>query len=44
MSYSDRSRISVLLDTFHDHRNAFLFRVNPNGTRFDAVIRNESIV
>lgn len=33
---------SVLLDTFHDHRNAFLFRVNPNGTRFDAVIRNES--
>lgn len=35
---------SVLLDTFHDHRNAFVFRVNPNGTRFDAVIRNESRV
>lgn len=33
---------SVLLDTFHDHRNAFLFRVNPHGTRFDAIIRNES--
>ncbi|MBI2820934.1 MAG: carbohydrate binding family 9 domain-containing protein [Acidobacteria bacterium] len=32
---------AVILDTFHDHRNAFLFRVNPRGTRFDAVIRNE---
>ena len=32
---------SVLLDTFHDHRNAFLFRINPRGTRFDGVIRNE---
>jgi len=35
---------AVLLDTYHDHRNAFLFRVNPRGTRFDAVIRNESRV
>jgi hypothetical protein len=35
---------AILLDTFHDHRNAFLFRVNPNGTRFDAVVRNESRV
>lgn len=33
---------SVLLDTFHDHRNAFLFRVNAHGTRFDAIVRNES--
>ncbi len=33
---------TVILDTFHDHRNAFLFRVNPLGTRFDALIRNES--
>ena len=33
---------TVILDTFHDHRNAFLFRVNPLGTRSDAVIRNES--
>ncbi len=32
---------SVLLDTFHDHRNAFLFRINPRGTRFDGLIRNE---
>ena len=33
---------SVLLDTYHDHRNAFVFRVNPQGTRFDALVRNES--
>lgn len=35
-------RFAVLLDTYLDHRNAFLFRVNGRGTRFDAVIRNES--
>jgi len=33
---------SVLLDTYHDHRNAFVFRVNPRATRFDALVRNES--
>ncbi|MEQ1730442.1 MAG: carbohydrate binding family 9 domain-containing protein, partial [Vicinamibacterales bacterium] len=35
---------SVLIDTFLDHRNASVFRVNPRGTRFDALIRNESRV
>ena len=33
---------SVLLDTYHDHRNAFVFRVNPRGTRYDALVRSES--
>ena len=33
--------VSVLLDTFHDHRNAFVFTVNPLGTRSDATVRNE---
>ena len=33
--------VSVLLDTFHDRRNAFLFTVNALGTRSDATIRNE---
>ncbi len=33
---------SVLLDTYQDRRNAFVFRVNPRGTRFDALVRNES--
>ncbi len=33
---------SVVLDTFHDGRSAFLFTVNPLGARYDATIRNES--
>ena len=33
---------SVVLDTFHDGRSAFLFTVNPLGARHDATIRNES--
>jgi hypothetical protein len=33
---------AVLVDTYHDHRNGFLFRTNARGTRFDAVVRNES--
>ena len=33
---------SVLLDTYLDHRNASVFRVNARGTRFDALVRNES--
>lgn len=33
---------AVLLDTYQDHRNAFLFRVNARGTRYDGLIRNES--
>ena len=35
---------AVLLDTYHDRRNAFIFRVNARGTRFDGVVRNESPV
>ena len=33
--------VSVVLDTFHDHRNAFLFRTNPLGTQYDALVTNE---
>ncbi|MGH9426671.1 MAG: DUF5916 domain-containing protein, partial [Terriglobia bacterium] len=33
---------SILLDTFHDHRIAFLFRTNPLATQYDALITNES--
>ncbi len=33
---------AVVLDTYHDHRNAFLFKINARGTRFDGLIRNES--
>ena len=27
--------------TFHDHRNGFVFRVNPLGTMYDATVRDE---
>ncbi len=33
--------IAVVLDTFHDRRNGYVFRVNPLGTQFDAEYRNE---
>ncbi len=33
--------VAVVLDTFHDHRNAFLFRTNPLGTQYDALITDE---
>jgi hypothetical protein len=33
--------ISIVLDTFHDKRNAFLFIVNPIGAKTDGLIRNE---
>ena len=36
--------ISVLLDSYHDHRNAFVFTVNPLGTRSDATIQNENVI
>ena len=33
--------VSIVLDTFHDHRNAFLFRTNPLGAQYDALITDE---
>ncbi len=33
--------VAVIFDTFHDHRNGFLFRVNPLGTRYDATVKDE---
>jgi hypothetical protein len=34
--------IAVILDTFDDRRNGFIFQVNPLGTKYDALLRNES--
>lgn len=34
-------RITLLFDTFHDRRNAFIFQVNPVGARFDQIISDE---
>lgn len=38
---SQDDSISIILDTFHDRRNGFLFQVNPLGARTDALLRNE---
>ena len=34
-------RFEIVLDTFHDHRNAYHFIVNPRGTQYDALITDE---
>ncbi len=31
----------VILDTYHDRRGGFLFVINPNGARYDALITDE---
>ncbi len=33
---SSDDNVTILIDSFHDHRNAFLFRTNPNGAMWDA--------
>jgi hypothetical protein len=33
--------IAILLDTFHDKRNGYLFEVNPNGARSDTLLTDE---
>lgn len=36
----DNDYFEVVLDTFHNHRNAFYFSVNPLGAKRDALIRD----
>ena len=31
----------IILDTFYDRRNGYLFRINPRGTQYDATVTNE---
>ncbi len=38
--YRDES-VAVLLDTFHDRRNAYCFETNPNGARRDVLVSDE---
>ncbi len=33
--------VAILLDAFHDHRNAVIFATNPNGAEFDALLTDE---
>jgi uncharacterized protein DUF5916/cellulose/xylan binding protein with CBM9 domain len=38
---SNDDSVTLVLDTFHDHRNAYMFRTNPLGTQYDALITDE---
>src|SRR5439155_14267507 len=39
--FSNDDIIAIVLDTYHDRRNAFRFIVNPLGTQQDALITDE---
>ncbi len=39
-SSSTDDNFRIVLDTYHDARNGYLFVTNPNGARFDALIQN----
>lgn len=39
--FANDDSFSTIIDTFHDHRNAFLFRINPRGTQYDALVTEE---
>ena len=38
---ADDDRFEIVLDTFHDHRNAYHFAINPLGTQYDALVTDE---
>jgi hypothetical protein len=40
-SFSNDDKVEILLDTYHDRRNAFRFAVNPLGTQQDALITDD---
>jgi uncharacterized protein DUF5916/cellulose/xylan binding protein with CBM9 domain len=37
---STDDRVSIVVDTFHDRRNAFFFKMNPAGSKVDALVQN----
>jgi hypothetical protein len=40
-SWTSSDEFEVVIDSYHDHRTAFLFSVNPAGVRGDAVLTND---
>jgi len=38
--YDTEDNFEVIIDTYHDHRNGYLFVTNPNGARFDALVQD----
>ena len=41
LDFAGDDAIAILIDPFHDHRNAVVFATNPNGAEFDAQIGDE---
>ncbi len=39
--YDEDDNFALIFDTYHDRRNGFLFIINPNGARFDALVTDE---
>lgn len=40
-TFDTDDHVEIVLDTYHDQRNAFRFAVNPQGTQQDALITDE---
>jgi hypothetical protein len=40
-AFAGDDAVAILLDPFHDHRNAYVFATNPNGAEFDALLADE---
>jgi opacity protein-like surface antigen len=41
LRFAGDDAVAILLDPFHDHRNAFVFATNANGAEFEALITDE---
>ncbi len=39
--FENDDTLSLILDTFHDHRNSYLLRTNPLGAQYDALVTDE---
>ncbi len=40
-AFAGDDAVAILLDPFHDRRNAYVFATNPNGAEFDALLADE---
>lgn len=40
-NYYSEDNFKIIIDTYHDRRNAYLFIINPNGARADILITDE---
>lgn len=38
--FDTEDNFEIIIDTYHDRRNGYLFATNPNGARFDALVQD----